>query len=297
MKKFFLYIFLICSSLSFYAQIDSLVLNNGIKAIIKVVSLKGDDIKYTLPTENTGTVYTIKKNEVKKLYLNTPAAELTENKNNTAANTNNSVPSIGNVEAPYVFKRNNIGLNLGQMIFTTLSFSYQNISTSGSASLKVFGSYNFSPHAYDLQTTYTTQNYNNYSSNQFLPLNRKFTSGVEVNFFPDGQKNFCWYFGPAVQLGVLDLYYSDQPTLDSIRNTWPQYQYGYSATEIALARRTIKNGINSSFIINVGFMWHITQDFYAEANTGMGAQRILFNDRYDSIIFRGSFQMSVGYSF
>lgn len=282
--KAVIFIILIVNSL--LAQIDSVLLNNGEKLIIKVVSITDKKINYTLPT-NAKKIISISKNEINKLWLN--------NQNSTIETTslgpklpNKNLEELGS--SPTYFNKNYIGLNIGQLVLNSISLNYQYINKEGTAGLKLLAACNFAPKNLNIQYLASSPRNQNFTS-----LFRKLTAGFELDCYLYNQKKASWYFGASFQVATFSYYYSDQGLKDSINAV--NYSYNPDPALFLPAKRTATNGISTAVMFNTGWLLRLTPNIYIDCGVGVGPQRFLFGYVEDNFKAIFSFQIVMGYNF
>ena len=292
MKKLIAILF-VCLTGTIFSQMDSVLLQNGLKSTIKVIAITDNSVNYTVPGDASGTVFSLKKSEIKKLYLNTVLNTSNQGKgsNNSSSGNNYS----GTAENPRLenFSRNLIGFNMGQMLFTTASFNYEHILKDGVFGVKIYGGQNVA--AKPLLVSYINSGDNTIYYTQtstFMPVYRKSTFGLELNLFPFYQRKISYYIGPAFQYGTFDAYYQNTQTV-TINPPFPQQPYNITQT----VKTTIPNAKNISFIINNGVLFRLSPNFFMDWSAGIGIQRNDFGSYGQTVGTRGSVQVTMGYSF
>jgi hypothetical protein len=281
-KFYILFVALFCSA-ALVSQTDSVILQNGMKSVIKVVAMSDKKIYYKIPASNSDDVYSISKNDVKALWLNT---KLTGNE---------GIPDNGTAKKngeQSTFAKNYFGFNPGQMVFSSLSFNYRMMDKEGLMSLKLIVTGNLAPKTYELQDGYFNFNQN------FMPVFRKYTIGLDCDFFPYKQRRFAYYFGAGIQAGSVNYSYYDADCVAAAQQAGtaqgnPNY---YGNSYYPQCKRILTDGFNSSFIINNGFLSRVTDNFFIDCNIGLGIQRLVLGSMRDNFNVRGSFQFVIGYS-
>lgn len=293
--KFFFLILVFLSGEKLFSQLDSIIFVNGAKATINLLAEYPNYITYTIYNDTSKTVFKIKKTEIKKLYLNSSNTSNTSKQTVKQKSNNQHQILSKNIHENILldkFSSNFIGFNMTQVLFTTLSINYQHIFANGVLGFKVYGGQNLEPK--DLKVSVNeiekTISYNFF--NTLLPVSRRTTIGLDLNYFPFNQRKVTYFVGPSLQVGIFNAY-SLTNIQTQINPPFPQQPY-YTSSVI---KSTIKDVKNISLIINNGFLFRASPYFFAECSAGFGIQQLNFGAYGQIICARASLQINVGYSF
>jgi hypothetical protein len=220
--------YLIFASLFLIASIsnaqDKLTLKTDEVIQAKIIRITKSKITYTKYSNATGPEYEVDKKTVK-----------------TIAFENGDVESFVNSNSlPFEVKKSIISFNYGDFLADRFSFSYERLLNDGKLGIKIpFG--------------VTYQNPGNYSNNRML-----YYSGLDLNFYPLGQRRLTYSVGFGSRIGVVNDYY--YPYYD------PYFDYYYYPT--------IKKRLAAGFYMNNGLTLHIVENMSISGMFGLGLRDI-----------------------
>ena len=190
MKKAIIFCFtvLLYSSIT-YAQ-DRIYKTDNSVVEAKVIEITTAEIKYKLFSNLDGPTYVLNKSEAAIIIYQNGQHEVF---------SKNAKASISTIKSFHYdsLKKNIISINLFDVIYTHLTISYEYLLKSGRIGIKI-----------PLSISHSKASYSNYSRYNF---NQKtiYSAGVDLNFYPNGQKRkINYYLGPAFHYGVFNYYSS-----------------------------------------------------------------------------------------
>lgn len=248
-----LFILLVSSAFSGFAQ-DTIYKTDGSKHIGKVTEINSSSVKYIL----SGTEVSVETNKTDIRQINY--------KNGTRELYNNSVPVMSSAppkqeETYYTnerytapvkktqmvdYGRNIIALNLFEMFFTNIGFSYERILGNGTFGIKV-------PFSFGLGGK---PNENNYRSDYWttIPLqNKNFGTGLEFNIYPLKQHRSTFYLG--------------------ISATYTDFKYFKDTVNSYVYVKTAYTGTQYSGLIHIGGYLGLTDNLLMGGKIGIGFRR------------------------
>ena len=214
---FFSSLFLIVSI--FNAQ-DKLTLKTDEVIQAKIVRITKSKITYTKQSNAAGPEYEVDKKTVKKIEFENGDVESFVNSNSL----------------PFEVKKSIISFNYGDFLADRFSFSYERLLNGGKLGIKIpFG--------------VTYQNPGNYYNNRML-----YYSGLDLNFYPLGQRRLTYSVGFGSRIGIVNEYY------------YPYYEpyYYYSR----------KKSLAAGFYMNNGLTLHIVENMSISGMVGLGLRDI-----------------------
>lgn len=254
-KLYLLYMFLFFGKL--FSQADTL-LKNGNSFLVKVILVQQDTIFYKVINDTSQNIFSISYTEFDRL------------------STSSGAKFSPKIKSILTFNRHLIGTNTNQFLFSTISLSYQYIFKNGYFGIRIPLSYNLNAW---MQVPVETNNFSSISQ-------RRYTTGIDINFYPFAQKKVSYFSGAGLQFGRYD-YVSSEYTFAN-QTTYP---YLYPPSEIK------HNGLHSSFVFNQGVLFRFSKCFWTDVVIGFGAQRNNSPLAGSEIKARASFQFNLGWSF
>lgn len=204
---------------------DKLTLKTDEIILSKIIRITKSKITYTKYSNATGPEYEVDKKTVK-----------------TIAFENGDVESFVNSNSlPFEVKKSIISFNYGDFLANRFSFSYERLLNDGKLGIKIpFG--------------VTYENPESYNNNRML-----YYSGLDLKFYPLGQRRLTYSVGIGSRIGVVNDYY--YPYYD------PYYDYYYYYP-------TIKKRLAAGFYMNNGLTLHIVENMSISGMFGLGLRDI-----------------------
>ena len=219
---FFAFTFLIVSISN--AQ-DKLTLKTDEVIQAKIIRITKSKITYKKHSNVAGPEYEVDKKTVKNIEFENGDVERFVNSNSL----------------PFEVKKSIISFNYGDFLADRFSFSYERLFNDGKLGIKIpFG--------------VTYQNPGDYSNNRML-----YYSGLDLNFYPLGQRRLTYSVGFGSRIGVVNDYY--YPYYD------PYFDYYYYYP-------TIKKRLAAGFYMNNGLTLHILENMSISGMFGLGLRDI-----------------------
>jgi len=221
--KTLLFIAVILIATIFNAQ-DKLTLNTGEEINSKIIRITKSKVTYLNHSNLSGPEYEIDKKRVKSIQFENGETDDYE--------------SSGDL--PFEVKKNIVSFNYGDFLVNRFSISYERLLNGGKMGIKVpFG------------VTYQNPNY--YNDDRMI-----YYSGVDVNFYPLGQKRLTYSVGLGSRVGIVNDYYY-----------YPYYYYDsyyyYSGYKKRLA---------AGFYMNNGLTFHLVENMSISGMVGLGLRDI-----------------------
>ncbi|MGL4599091.1 MAG: hypothetical protein ACRCYO_16345, partial [Bacteroidia bacterium] len=196
MKTFSIFLFLFFFSISAYAQ-DTLYRTNGSKLIVKVLEVNAQTVKYKRTTNLDGPLYTIASAEVLKIAYSNGEVDVFS----AAPGQSKSNPGLGkmydyrmdSIFRPWYISANMFDLTIG--IFS-VNVEYD-INKQLTIRVPV------SSGIYGIQSMISSNDPDVFYYNQY----KKFSTGLELHFFPNASYARSFYIGPAIAYGELEAPY------------------------------------------------------------------------------------------
>jgi len=221
MKNLILFLISICSLINLNAQ-DVLYLKSGFEVQVKVYEIGKKEIKYKKYNNLDGPVYTADIKNIKSIKYQNGEEETFE-------------PIKGNKS--FEILPNAMSVNYGELLSGRVGLAYTRIFKSKKIGIKVPVSFNFS---------------NYYSFNTV-----KYYSGVDLNFYPLGQKKLTYYTGLGLRAGLMSYqYYYPYPYYYSDIRPYPQESYFFGG------------------YVNNGLTLNLTSHFSISAMLGVGLRDV-----------------------
>lgn len=272
-KKITLLLFILCSAFQMAGQMDTIVQKNGLRSPVKIVEVTADKVRFRVPGGDTTKIAEVDKNSVEVVILsNGMKIKMSEPVIKKEITDTVALPLVPETEIPPPtitdFAQQYMGIEMSSMIFSSVSFNYRYIMENGAVSFRIPITYNLDPKI---------------SGEEFFEFNaasRKYSLGLEIDFFPYLQRRLSYYVGPEFKLGMFDY---------RIYNC-----FVYPCPGTGEVRQ---DGSHMSFVINNGMLFRVTPNMWADFSVGFGIQK---NDRHtfgESITPKGALQFSIGYSF
>jgi len=219
---FFISAFLLTS---IYNAQDKLALKSGEEIDSKIILITKSKITYVKYANEAGPQYEIDKKTVKSIKY--------ENGDVDNFETSNSLP--------FEVKKNIISFNYGDFIANRFSFSYERLLSKGKVGLKI-----------PMGVTYQNPNY--YNNDRML-----YYSGLDINFYPLGQKRLTYSVGFGSRVGVVNSYY---------------YPYYYEPYYIDYYYPTTRKRLAAGFYMNNGLTLHLVENMSISGMVGLGLKDI-----------------------
>jgi len=204
---------------------DKLTLKTDEIILSKIIRITKSKITYTKYSNVAGPEYEVDKKTVKNIEFENGDVESFVNSNSL----------------PFEVKKSIISFNYGDFLANRFSFSYERLLNDGKLGIKIpFG--------------VTYENPESYSNNRML-----YYSGLDLNFYPLGQRRLTYSVGFGSRIGVVNDYY--YPYYD------PYYDYYYYYP-------AIKKRLAAGFYMNNGLTLHIVENMSISGMFGLGLRDI-----------------------
>lgn len=201
---------------------DKLRLKTGEELQTKIVRVTKSKITYVKHSNVAGPEYEIDKKTVKEIQFENGETENFENSNSL----------------PFEVKKNIFSFNYGDFLANRFSFSYERLINKGKVGFKIpFG------------VTYQNPNY--YNNNRML-----YYTGLDVNFYPLGQKRLTYSVGFGSRVGVVNEYYYYPYYYEPYYDT---YYYPGNVQRFA-----------AGFYMNNGLTLHLIENMSISGKVGLG---------------------------
>jgi hypothetical protein len=234
---------------------DTLYRINGKVMPVQIIEVTPTQVKYKNPAGMGGPLFVLSKSEVKRIvYANGTSEQFT-----VAAPVSEGSKVWGDAprEDPFRtnFNRRMIQLNVPDYFAGSLTLSYEYFTKTGDYSVRMpvsLGLYAIGLNKYAvLEAQYGRQGY--------YRENKKFSTGVDINYFPNGQGKVRYFVGPSIEFGWFD--YLD---FGSVGN------YPYVKVDERM-------GANfQSLLLQNGFLFQPSSNFNFSLTIGMGYTRTRF---------------------
>jgi len=229
MKNLVLLLSLLFSSASFSQ--DMIYLNDGSVIESKVVEIGKKEIKYKKFKNLTGPDYKIFKDEVSKITYESGAEDVFSEAKNAKSGTSKKL-DLGN---------NVVYINVVDILFQNITLAYEHfIGEQKKLGLRVpvsFSLYGNSNNNFDLWNSYNV-----------------FYSGIDLNYYPLGQRQASFFIGPSLRYGMARFRYDD---VDSFGNF----------------QSFITTGSYASVLFQSGFTWNPVKELTVTSSLGLGSRR------------------------
>jgi hypothetical protein len=229
MKNILLLLTLLVSSFSF-AQ-DMIYMNDGSIIESKVVEIEKKEIKYKKFKNLSGPDYRIQKEDVIKITYESGAEDVfNESKNSKSRDKN------------LVFGNNIIYINVVDILFQNVTLGYEHfLGDQKKLGIRVpvsFSLYGNNNNNFNLWNSYNV-----------------FYSGVDLNYYPIGQRQASFFIGPSIRYGMA--------------------RYRYNETDgFGFGNQTfITTGSYASVLFQSGFIWNPVKELTITSSLGIGSRR------------------------
>ena len=235
---------------------DKIFYKSGKKVEAKITKVTSETIFYKKFSNPNGPDYEVRVSELDLIVYENGEHEVYSNSVSSGSSSSSGVRMVG--RTPYGtsrsrkiqsnqpisdFNRNLIGINYLDLIFMNFSVSYERIiDEKGYLGLRMPISIGFSANS-DL-----------YLNNNIL------SSGLDINFYPGGQRRTSYFCGPGLRVGNLKRV-DFQSVFDPIMQVWTSQQL-----------ESIHNYFGVYF--NNGFLFQPTKSFNVSIMFGMGLKEI-----------------------
>lgn len=235
---------------------DTIYRLNGKVIPAQIIEVTPSQVKYKNPVGMGGPLFVLSKTEIRRIVF----ANGTSEQFTLAAPVSEGSKVWG--DAPRVdpfhenFNRRMIQLNVPDYFAGSLTFSYEYFTKTGDYSIRVpvsIGLYAIGLNKYAvLETQYGRQGY--------YRENKKLSTGVDINYFPNGQGKVRYFVGPSIEFGWFD--YHD---FGSMGNYYP-----FTNVDETM-------GANfQSLLLQNGFLFQPSANFNFSLTLGMGYTRTRF---------------------
>jgi hypothetical protein len=202
---------------------DKLTLKTDEVIPVKIIRITKSKITYTKTSNAAGPEYEVDKKTVKTIAFENGDAESFVNSNSL----------------PFEVKKSIISFNYGDFLANRFSFSYERLLADGKLGIKIpFG--------------VTYQNPANYYNNNNRML---YYSGLDLNFYPLGQRRLTYSVGFGCRVGVVNNYY---------------YNYYYDPYYAYYYPPFVKKSLAAGFYMNNGLTLHIIENMSISGIFGLG---------------------------
>lgn len=246
-----LFAILLCLTLAFsfsaiHAQ-DVIFFKDGSKENVKVSEVGKSDIKYKKADNPEGPQYVISKRDVLMITY--------ENGSHDVINTEPTKPLTTD------FTKNIISFHLFDLIYNSITLSYERILNSGTVGIKIPVTFSF---AEDDVYNYT----------------RIFGSGIILNFYPTGQGKWRYFVGPDIQMGLAE-------------SSWWDYYDPWGSGYYESGRY-----MYTRFLVDNGVIFTPVRNMSVSIVVGFGVRYLADGDDYDSgFNADGQFSFNLSYRF
>lgn len=254
MKHLFI-IMLIISPAFIFAQ-DMIYTLKGDAIEAKVIEIGRKEIKYKKFSNLTGPDYRMYIEDVNRIAYESGAVDVfNEMKKNSGSSFKVTPSDLGN---------NHIYLNVIDILFQNVTLGYERIvGEQGKLGLRV-------PVSFSL--------YGNTLNDIVFNSYNVFYSGIDLNFYPFGQRQASFYIGPAIRSGLARFRYE----------VYDEFNYQSVITSSAYA----------SILFQGGFTWNPVKELTITSSLGLGSRRYFDaspNNR--NTVTTASFWFAFGYRF
>ncbi len=232
MKNFLLLIVLSYASITSAQDVITLIDGGTIEA--KIQEVTKHDVLYKKFSNQNGPNYHIDLNEIEKITYESGAVDIINAPKEKGQNSTSYDPrNLG---------RNILGLNLPDILFQNVTFSYERIvGDQGKLGIRI-----------PVSLSLYGDNSNNF--NELRNWYNIFYSGFDLNFYPTGQGQARLFLGPSFRSGYA-----------RVRDNSYNNNY-YNST-------SIQNTGYFSFLIQGGFIWNPIKDFSICSSFGLGSKK------------------------
>jgi hypothetical protein len=268
---------------------DTIYRVNGKLIPAQVVEVSSSQVKYKNPNGSLGPLFVLNKSEVRKIVYANGSEEILNNTyrgSDYAKVWNDEIRD----EDPFKtkFNRRMIQLNVPDYFAGSLTFSYEYFTKSGDYSMRVPVSIGLNSVGLNRYAVLESQ----YGRQGYYRENKKFSTGFDINYFPNGQGKVRYFIGPSVEFGWFD--YHD---FGNVGN------YPYTLVDKKMSANF------QSLLLQNGFLFQPTANFNFSLLIGMGYTRTrymhddvlntypddIYVENFHDFAFRAG--MNVGYRF
>lgn len=250
---------LICFTNLLRAQ-DTLYKSDGTRQLVKVLEVNQNQVKYKLIANADGPVYVISKEDVLQIVYSSGILEVFPQK--PVKNRDIDLSENTVIES---FGRNFISINIADILFNSLTISYERTLKSGDYSFKF-------PLSIGLKSNIINPDYDD---NGYYNKHKTFSIGLDFYFYPKGQSKPRFFFGPSLEYGQFN--YLD-------------YVYKPSGNPYQKEK-----GSFYAIIFENGFLFQPSEHFNITIHFGAGWTNV--NSMYEDEQFTVRGGINVGYKF
>lgn len=245
---------------------DVIYKSDGTKVQAKVAEVGISEIRYKLFSNPDGPVFVLRKSDVVLIAYQNGEHEMV-----TSLSDRERKKQAKNDSLALNRRKNIVSVNLLDAAFGNMTFSYERVFGKGYLGIKV-------PVSLGLRTL---SNYGYYAGT--YDRSRIMGTGLDVNFYPNGQGTVRYFIGPSVSFGTFryrDYYPYDDIGMDRF---YPDY-YPYM------------KGTHLSLSVNNGLMIQPSKHLTIALAAGMG-MKMDFTRHNDRIVPKPSASVNFGYRF
>lgn len=249
--------FILLSSLStlLFAQ-DRVYLLEGDVFDVKVTEISAKELVYKKYSNLTGPDYKVKLQEIERIVYENGEIDVFNEVKTQKDSPFKVLPSdLGN---------NIIYLNVVDILFQNITFGYERIlGENRKLGIRI-------PVSFSL--------YGNNNNDILFNTYNVFYSGIDLNFYPFGQRQASFYIGPVIRSGV-----------SRFRNdVFDEFNFSTVVSSSAYA----------TFLFNGGFTWNPIEELTMTSSLGIGSRRYFGNSPNGrSTVTAASFWFAFGYRF
>lgn len=232
---------LIVNPVFIFAQ-DVIYKSDGTKIEAKVIEVGVEEVKYRPSSNPDGPVYVISRSEIVLIVYQNGEHDLLMQAGGRYERRQAKDDTLAKNE-----RKNLVSINVFDMAFTNLTFSYERIFRKGYVGVKV-----------PLSLGMRALSNETYARNSFINA-RLWSTGVELNLYPTGQGRVRYFFGPAFAVGQFRY---------SLSYYYPQQ----------------KSAMHYSAVINNGLILQPTQNFNIAFAFGLGLKENIVAPPYEARI-------------
>jgi hypothetical protein len=231
---------------------DIIHLRDGSTIESKVVEVGKKEIKYKKFSNQKGPDYRLYIDEVTKIAYESGAEDVFYSEKKKVVND-------------FEFGNNIIYLNVADILFQNVTVGYERLI----GEQKKLG--------LRLPLSFSLYGNNNNNINGIRNYYNVFYSGVELNYYPIGQRKLTFYFGPAVRYGYAR--YRDNNFFDGGNSQVSTYGY-------------------SSVLFQAGWVWNPVKELSITSSLGIGSRRYFSTlPNGSNTVTTGTLWFSFGYRF
>lgn len=257
MKASILPILFFLISFSAFGQ-DIIYTNDGETIESKVTEIGKKEVRYKKFSNQSGPNYTISTSRINRIVYENGSVE-----NFQESSDKQESGGLFSVK-PDQLGNNHIYLNVVDIIFQNVTFGYERIlGEQRKVGIRV-------PLSFSL--------YGNSGNNFNFNTYNVFYSGLDLNFYPFGQRQASFFIGPSLRYGYARFFYTDFFDSQSFSS--------------------LKTDVYGSFLFNGGFTWNPVKELTITSSLGLGTRRY-FRDAPNNrnTVTTASFWFAFGYRF